>query len=574
MPCLKAFLILAESCIFRWNGYITPQFVTLIKVNDLMAKNKGNKTVARSQLDRREKQGFFKRFSMVFESLFIVLITAAIIWSTRFVDVPELVIKLSNNQQQWQLDEIITYVGISVLGLLVLLTRYSFYLRKNVKGQLAVEEEIKRLAFFDSLTNLPNKELCHNRLEHAVARAARNNTSIAVLFIGIDDFKSVNEQQGHDGGDKLLQQIAKRLSSDLRSGDTLARITGVEFLIILEATSPKDNVNTLADKLLLKLAKNYRIDMQEVYITCNLGIALYPSDGEHGHELIKNADSAMCFAKEKGPNSLAFFSKDLQEQVNIKKNIAKQLLGAIDRDEFVLHYQPIIATQTNEIIAVEALLRWHNELFGDLAPDVFIPIAEEIGVITKIGDWVLEQACLQNKIWQRQGYPKMVMSINMSVMQLDSTNYASTVASSLEETNLEPQYLELEFTENTLMKDARKSIVQLRQLSALGVSIALDDFGTGYSSIKYLSKFKLNKLKIDGCFIKNITKNAGDIMTTKAIIALAKQLKLHITAEAVETEEQREFMVVNHVDSMQGYHFSRPLDAKAFEQLLQSPPWQ
>ncbi|PKG83475.1 GGDEF-domain containing protein [Colwellia sp. 75C3] len=539
-----------------------------------MTKNKVNKTVARVQLDRREKPGFFKRFVMVFESLFIVLITAVLMWSTRFVDVSEFILKLSSNQQQWHLDEIITHVSIAVLGLLVLLTRYSFYLRKKMNRQFVAEDEIKRLAFFDSLTNLPNKELCQNRLDHAVARAARNNTSIAVLFIGIDDFKGVNEQQGHDGGDKLLQQVAKRLSSELRSGDTLARITGVEFLIILEAASAKDNVNTFAEKILLKLAKSYRIAMQEVYITGNVGIALYPSDGEHGKELIKNADTAMCFAKEKSPNSLAFFSKDLQEQVNIKKKIAEQLLGAIDRDELVLHYQPIIATQSNEIIAVEALLRWHNELLGDLAPDVFIPIAEEIGIITKIGDWVLDQACVQNKIWQRQGYPKMVMSINMSVMQLGVINYAGTVSTSLEETHLEPQYLELEFTENTLMKDAKKSIVQLRQLSALGVSIALDDFGTGYSSIKYLSKFKLNKLKIDGCFIKNFPPSAGDVMATRSIIALAKQLKLHITAEGVETADQREFMAVNDVDSMQGYHFSRPVDAKAFEQLLQSPSWQ
>ncbi len=539
-----------------------------------MAKNKVNKSVARIEIDKREKPGFFKRFVMVFESLLITLITALLIWSTRFVDVPEFFIKLSSSQQQWRLDEIITQASILALGLLVLLTRYSLYLRKKIKRQFVDEEEIKRLAFFDSLTNLPNKELCQNRLDHAVSRAARNNTSIAVLFIGIDDFKGINDQQGHEGGDKLLQQVAKRLSSELRSGDTLARITGVEFIIILEAASAKDNVNIFADKVLLKLAQCYRIDMQEVYITCNLGIALYPSDGEHGKELIKSADTAMCFAKEKGPNSLAFFSKDLQEQVTAKKRIAEQLLNAIEKDELVLHYQPIISTISNEIVAVEALLRWHNELLGDLLPNVFIPIAEEIGIITKIGDWVLEQACLQNKIWQQQGYPKFVMSINMSVMQLGIINYAGTVSTSLEETHLEPQYLELEFTENTLMKDVKKSIVQLRQLSALGVSIALDDFGTGYSSIKYLSKFKLNKLKIDGCFIKNIPGSAGDVMATRAIIALAKQLKLHITAEGVETAEQKDFMALSHVDSMQGYHFSRPVNAKAFEQLLQSPSWQ
>lgn len=539
-----------------------------------MANKKVSKTSARVEIGKPEKLGFFRRYAFVFESIFIVLITAALLWSTRFVDVPELVIKLSSNQQHWRLDELLTQVGIVTFGLLFLLTRYSFYLRKKIKRQFLAEEEIKQLAFFDSLTNLPNQALCFNRLEHAVARAARNNTSVAVLFIAIDNFKSVNDQQGHDGGDKLLQQVAKRLSSELRSGDTLARITGVEFLIILEAFSSEDNINTFADTLLAKLVKCYRISMQEVYITGNIGIALYPSDGEHSKELIKHADTAMCFAKAKGRNCLAFFSKELQEQVDSKKKIAEQLRGAMERDEFILHYQPIIATGTNEVIGVEALLRWHNEELGDLAPDVFIPIAEEIGIIPAIGDWVLTQACQQNQAWQKLGYPSIVISINMSVMQLAIKNYAATVAALLADTHLDPQYLELEFTENTLMKDVKKSIVQLRELHALGVSIALDDFGTGYSSIKYLSRFKLNTLKIDGSFIKNITKSAGDVMATRAIIALAKQLELHITAEGVETEEQREFMAVNGVDSMQGYHFSHPVDAKAFEQLLQTPSWQ
>ena len=539
-----------------------------------MATHKVSKAVTRRTVSSPKKVGFFKRFAMIFESLFIVLITAALMWLTRFVDVPAFFLTLSSSQPHWQLDELITLISISVFGLLVLLTRYSLYLRKKMKLQCVGEEEIKRLAFFDSLTNLPNKELCQNRLEHALARAARNNTSIAVLFIGIDDFKAVNDQQGHEGGDKLLQQVAKRLASELRSGDTLARISGVEFIIILDTVSPKDDISTFADKILLKLTKCYQIAKQDVYITGNVGVALSPSDGEHGKELVKHADTAMCFAKEKGRNRLAFFSKELQEQVNKKKQIAEQLRGAMQRDELVLHYQPIVAAQSNEIIAVEALLRWHNELLGDLAPDIFIPIAEKIGIITKIGDWVLAQACLQNKSWQQQGYPSIVMSINMSVVQLGIRNYASTVSTSLRETELDPQYLELEFTENTLMKDVKQSIVQLRQLSALGVSIALDDFGTGYSSIKYLSKFRLNKLKVDGSFIKNIPENAGDVMATSAIIALAKQLKLHITAEGVETAKQCEFIMATQVDSMQGYHFSRPVTAKAFEQLLQSPSWQ
>jgi diguanylate cyclase (GGDEF)-like protein len=538
-----------------------------------MVKNKVNKPTSLVTLNSREKISFFKRFIFAFESIFIVSITAVLLWLTRFVDVPAFAIQLSSNQVGWQLDKIITFVMIISLGLLVLLTRYSFYLHKKMSRQLLAEEEIKRLAFFDSLTNLPNQDLCHNRLEHALARAARNNTSIAIILIGIDDFKAINVQQGHDGGDKLLQQIAKRLSSELRSGDTLARITGVEFMVILETVTAKENINVFANKLLVKLTKCYRISMQEVYITGNIGIAMYPNDGEHSKQLMKHADTAMCFAKEKSRNSLAFFSKELQEKVDAKKRIAEQLRGAMERDEFVLHYQPVIATHSHQVIAVEALLRWHNELLGDLSPDIFIPIAEEIGIISKIGDWVMTQACQQNHAWHEKGYANIVISINMSVMQLSINNYASTIASSLADSHLEPQYLELEFTENTLMKDVKQSIIQLKKLDDLGVSTALDDFGTGYSSIKYLSKFKLKKLKIDGSFIRKTPTSPGDAVAIKAIVALARELKLHITAEGVETAEQYEFMMTNNVDSMQGYHFSRPVNAIALEQLLQSRSW-
>jgi diguanylate cyclase (GGDEF)-like protein len=537
-----------------------------------MTKEKMSRIIRNPLTGEVENISLFKRFEMAFETLFIVFLTALTILLVQFVSVSDLFIKISNKPIDSQLAEAIISAAIILIGILLFLVRYSLYLRKKMKRQFIAEVEIKRLAFFDSLTNLPNRDLCLNRLEHAIARAARNKTSIAILFISIDDFKSVNDKQGHDGGDKLLKQVAKRLSSELSSGDTLARITGVEFLVILETLSPKENINIIAEKLLAKLIKCYRISMQEVYITSNIGISMYPSDGEYSKELIKNADTAMCFAKDKGLNGLAFFSKEMQDQANKKKKIAEQLRGAMDREEFVLHYQPIIATGSRNIIAVEALLRWHNELLGNLAPDVFIPIAEEIGIITKIGDWVLAQACQQNKSWQEQGYPKIVVSVNLSVMQLAIRNYAETVSSSLANTQLDPQYLELEFTENTLMKDAKQTMVQLRQLNALGVSLALDDFGTGYSSMKYLSQFKLNKIKIDGSFIKKLPDSARDIMTTRAIIALAKQLKLQVTAEGVETAQQCEYIETCHVDAMQGYHFSRPVDAEAFTRLLIASP--
>jgi len=536
---------------------------------------KVNKTFTRTPIDQPEKLSFLKRFAMLFESTFIILITAALLYLTRYVDVPKLVMQLSTHQQYWQLAEIITAVSVLILGLLILLTRYNVYLRKKIKEQLHLEEEHKKLAFYDRLTNLPNQALCQDRLDHALAKAARNNTSIATLYISIEDFKSVNDKQGHDGGDKLLLEVSKRLTRVLRPGDTLARINGVEFIVILESLSPKDNIDAIAiaNDLLTKLVKCYRISMQEVYITGNVGVAISPNDGEHSKELMKNADTAMCFAKEQSRNSLAFFSKELQEQASTKKKIAEQLRGALDREELELHYQPIVDAKTHNIIAVEALLRWNNEKLGELGPDVFIPIAEEIGIITIIGDWVLTQACQQNKTWQQQGLPNVIMSINLSVMQLALNNYASTVGASLEGSELEPQFLELEFTEKTLMKDAKQSLIQLRQLSALGVSIALDDFGTGYSSMQHLPKFSLNKLKIDRSFIKKLPNNTVDVRTVNGITALAKELGLQITAEGVETAEQCQFLENCKVDTMQGYFFSKPVSAEAFTALLQTPSW-
>ena len=535
-----------------------------------MANNNVNKSTVKSKNDKETQRNILIRFPFLLEGIVIILTTMIILWVTRFIDVSALIMTFFPKQQDMAFSEAIIVISITTMGIFGLLSRYNLFLRKKMKLQYIAEEEIKRLAFFDRLTNLPNRDLCHNRLEHAVARADRNKTSIAVLLIGIDDFTVVNEQQGHDGGDKLLQQVAKRLSSQLRSGDTLARIAGVEFLIILETVEPKESINTFTKNLIAKLVSSYRIAMRDVYITANIGIALYPSDGEHSKELMLNAETAMRFAKEQGRNGLAFFSKELQEQANYRNKIAEQLRNAIDRNEFILHYQPIISAQSNQIIAVEALLRWNNKLLGNIDPNVFIPIAEEIGIICQISDWVLTQACWQNKTWQQQGYPSIVMAINVSLMELCINNYANTIASSLEKAQLEPKYLELEFTENILMKNAKQSLIQIRQLSALGVSIALDNFGTGYSSIQYLAKFKLNKLKIDGDLIKNIPENASDIQATKAIIALAQQLKLHITVEGVETVEQYEFMKLNNVDSMQGYHFSHPVEAQAFEQLLVS----
>lgn len=539
-----------------------------------MVNNKKSEELTRSTQSNQKEIGFFKRFSFIFECIFIVLLTFTGLLLTRALNLPEQLVILSDSFQDLEFSTLIININIIGLSVLITLIRYSLYLRKKMQQQFITAEEIKRLAFFDNLTHLPNQELGHDRLEHALARAARNNTSVAVLSIGIGNFKAANDQIGHEGGDKLIKQIAKRLSAELRSGDTLARVSGVEFIIVLENIEKKDSLNAFAEKLLSKVAKCYRISMREIYVTSNMGIAIYPMDGEYSKALIKHADTSMRFAKEQGRNRLAFFSKALQAEIDVKKEIAEQLRNAMVKKEFILHYQPIISAQTNKIIAVEALLRWQNKLVGDLSPSVFIPIAEEIGLIADIGNWVLSQACEQNKKWQQQGYTDLMMTINLSVVQLSLMNYASTISSALEKSGLSPQYLELEFTENSLMKDAKQSRSQLRALGDLGVSIALDDFGTGFSSMKYLSTFRLNKLKIDGSFITNIPDNNANVMAVKGIISLAKELGLHITAEGVETRQQYDFLSLNKVDSMQGFYFSHPTGSAELEQLLKFAPWQ
>ncbi|MBU2870024.1 bifunctional diguanylate cyclase/phosphodiesterase [Colwellia sp. E2M01] len=538
-----------------------------------MATHKDHTSPIRTGMAQTKEDSVFKRYAIVLESIIFLVVITSLLYATRFIDTESIITGLLNTEDYGQLAKLTAFICITMLGTIALLFRFNFTLSKQLKKQNIASGEIRELAFYDQLTNLPNQALCHDRLDHAIAQASRNKTSVGVLYVTIDDFKAVNTQQGHDAGDKLLQEVAKRLTRELRPGDTLARINGVEFIIILESLSPQENVHNIVKNILNKLVKFYSIEMQEIYITSNIGVATYPYDGEHGKELIKNADKAVRFAQEQGKNSIAFFSAEIQEQVNTKKKIAEQLSNALTKNELELHYQPIVSTETHKIIGAEALLRWNNKVLGEMAPDVFIPIAEDIGLINEIGDWVLTKACQQNKAWQDQGLAKIVMSINLSVMQLGLHDYAETVATSLDATHLESQYLELEITEDIIMKDVKQSMLQLRLLGALDVTVALDDFGTGYSSMKYLPKLGLSKLKIDRRFTKGLTNNELDVKAVLAITALAQQLDLKVTAEGVETAEQCKFIERCNIDAMQGYYFSKAVTAEDFTELLATPSW-
>lgn len=511
-----------------------------------------------------------KNYTFLIEVAVILIVAVGIFWYAQTHDAFEYLVEMSREHEDWELDELFTLLMISAVALTLVVFRNGVYLRKEMERRVIVEAEIKKLAFFDSLTGLPNRDLCNDRLEHTIAHASRANKMVAVLFIDLDNFKEVNDVHGHDGGDELLKEVAIRLTSNLRVGDTVARIAGDEFIVVQESLSKASDVNVLSEKLLKSINQPFYLNEQEAHVGLSIGISLYPNDAADAQTLIKYADTAMYNAKDEGKNTFRFFSFALDQQVKKKHEIGVHLRKAMEKNEFILHYQPIIDVRTNKIKGAEALLRWHNETLGNVGPDIFIPIAEDIGIISAIGDWVLIEACKQNKYWQQQGYFNIIMSVNMSARQLSLDDYAKTVEASLKATELAPQYLELELTETTIMKDINHAMVQLEKLQALGIAISLDDFGTGYSSMSYLRKLKLSRLKIDRSFIKSIPFSEEDIITTKAIISLANNLNLKITAEGIETKAQQVFIASTLTDSAQGYYFSKPVNSKDFEKLLKA----
>ncbi|WP_343818072.1 putative bifunctional diguanylate cyclase/phosphodiesterase [Colwellia asteriadis] len=510
-----------------------------------------------------------EKHRFITEVVSIVFIAGILFWFAQAYDAFEQLVELSRKYEEWELDEFFTLLMISAVALIAIITRNTSYLRAEMQRRMLVEEEIKRLAFYDGLTGLPNRGLCLNRLEHTLAHATRGNTMAVVMFIDLDDFKKVNDSLGHDGGDELLKQASERLSNELRTGDTLARIAGDEFVIILESLFSISDISALAERLIDKISQPFIIQKQEAYVGISVGIAIFPNDGESSQQLMKNADTAMYYAKHSGKNTFKFFSVALNKESEQKQKIARQLRKAIARNEFTLYFQPVVNVTTGAIKGAEALLRWNSFKLGNIEPSVFIPIAEEIGIITSIGEWVLFEVCKQNKRWQDLGYTTITVSVNISAKELSLRGFAKLVERTLAVTNLEAKYLGLELTETAIKKDPELSIQQLEYLSGLGVVIALDDFGKGYSSMSYLRKLQLSRIKIDRSFIQHIPHNREDTIVTNAIVTLANNLGLKITAEGIETKEQYEFIRTTLTDSAQGFYFSRAVSAEEFALLLQ-----
>lgn len=438
----------------------------------------------------------------------------------------------------------------------------------DIEARKHAEERIRYLAQSDALTGLPNRSMLMSRLGEVLVAAKATRHPFAVMFIDIDRFKNINDSLGHGTGDTLLQEMARRLGMCVRANDTLARHGGDEFVVVLPDLRDAAQVSQIATKMLATIEQPLTIDQHLLSVTCSIGIALYPGDGEDAESLLKNADAAMYVAKNSGRNSFQFFTADMNARVNEFLRVENDLRSALKRGEFRLHYQPQFDTVTGEVLAMEALIRWQHPIRGLLLAGQFIRVAEESGLIEEIGDWVLNEACRQNRAWQLQGRKALPVSVNLSGFQLYRRDIVAKVGRALRTSGLESQWLELEVTESVLMQDVERVVRILREIRDMGVKLALDDFGTGYSSLAYLQRFPLSRLKVDQTFVRDISVDDSDAAICKAIIALARTLGLQVVAEGVETQQQLAFLREHDCDVVQGNLLGAAMAPQDMELLL------
>jgi diguanylate cyclase (GGDEF)-like protein/PAS domain S-box-containing protein len=429
---------------------------------------------------------------------------------------------------------------------------------RDISERRRAEEQIEYQAYHDSLTGLPNRLLFRDRLTIALAHAKRLETTVAVMFLDLDRFKFVNDTLGHSLGDELLRVISTRLRLVLREGDTIARMGGDEFTVLLGDMRDGNVAATIAQKLLDTVAEPVRLEGHELYVTTSIGIALFPNDGETAEALLKNADGAMYRAKDLGRNSFQLCSAAMNSRATERLSIESALRRAVERDELVLHFQPIVMLESRSVAGMEALLRWNRPGHGLVPPASFIGIAEETRMIVPIGEWVLREACRRAKLWQTSGHSEMRVAVNLSPRQFQQSDLRDVVARALDESGLAAGSLELEITETTAMLNTRRTMSTLAELRELGVHIALDDFGTGHSSLNYLRRFPIDRVKIDREFVAEIEESASDRAIVSAIVAMAHGLSLAVTAEGVETEGQVAFLREQRCEEVQGFLFGKP----------------
>jgi diguanylate cyclase (GGDEF)-like protein/PAS domain S-box-containing protein len=440
--------------------------------------------------------------------------------------------------------------------------------KRDITERLQTQARIWHLAHHDALTDLPNRVLFQDRLQQAVAQARRSGLLVAILFIDLDNFKDVNDALGHEFGDLLLKAVTRRLRGCTRETDTIARLGGDEFALIQTGLERSEWAARLAEKVLEHLSEPFSIEGQEVHISASIGVTICPLDNDDPQQIVKNADMAMYQAKNTGRGSYQFYKEDMNLAFQARKALERDLRKALANGELDVFYQPQIDARSNLIIGAEALVRWPHPDRGMISPAEFVPIAEECGLIVPLGEWVLETACRQNKMWQAGGLPPVRVAVNLSAQQFLYRDLVASVVRVLETSALDHGYLELEITEGILMRETEVTISTLRRLTELGIQIAVDDFGTGYSSMAYLKRFPVNKIKIDRAFVIDVTTDRGDAAIVGAVIGLAHGLGLTVAAEGVETFEQATHLRARGCDELQGYYFGRPMTAASFHERL------
>jgi diguanylate cyclase (GGDEF)-like protein/PAS domain S-box-containing protein len=438
----------------------------------------------------------------------------------------------------------------------------------DITARKITEQRVHHVAQHDVLTGLPNRSLLQDRLSQAVAYATRSGHPVWVMLIDLDRFKFVNDSMGHKAGDVLLMTVAARLRSSLRDTDTVARLSGDEFVVILSQHEDQPLTADIVQRVMDSVAQPVMLGPKEFFVTCSIGVAAYPSDGTPPESLIEHADIAMYRAKKLGRNNFQFYTPAMNEESLERVRIESALRNALERNEFVLHYQPQVDLKTGRIVGMEALIRWKHPELGMVPPSRFVGVAEDTGLIVPIGAWVMRTAAAQNKAWQDAGLGRLRVAVNVSARQFSAADLVPGIEQVLLDTGLDPSCLELELTESLFMSDVTPAVELLHRMKSLGVQLSIDDFGTGYSSFSYLSRFPIDVLKIDRSFVNDITHDANDAAIVASIIALAHNLRLSVIAEGVETAEQLDYLRHQGCDEMQGYYFSRPLPAQDFEQLL------
>ncbi|HSY07641.1 MAG TPA: EAL domain-containing protein [Steroidobacteraceae bacterium] len=438
----------------------------------------------------------------------------------------------------------------------------------DVSVARALTARMSYLAQHDSLTALPNRMLLTDRLTQMMSLAQRHQQKIAVLYVDLDCFKHINDSLGHGIGDRVLQSVAQRLLSSVRSSDTISRYGGDEFVILLADAVHAQDALVSVDKILLALAAPHRVEQHDLSITASIGIAIYPDDGTDAATLIKHADFAMLHAKDSGRNSYQFFKPEMNKRAVARQSLETDLRHALERQQFLLHYQPKMNLESGAVVGVEALIRWRHPQRGLVAPGYFIPAAEESGCIVPISRWVLREGCRQARAWHDAGLPAICIAINTSAIELRSKDFVTAVRAILTETGLEPRYLEIELTEAFLMQDPKSTTAVLQELKDVGVQLTLDDFGTGFSSLSYLKRFPIDTLKIDQSFVRDLMTDADDASIVRAVISMGQSLHKQVVAEGVETREQLEFLRAHACPEGQGFYFSHPVTAGELGPLL------